>query len=352
MSRRDGILFRHGESVSSISIELSDDWLQNHDAQGWVYHPSENLKCDDPYTPRKGLSHKTVVKILVMLPNLHSIHFTLPKLPSPTAANDPPPALLFSRLEDATSNLPGLRHLCLLRDSVECFCISDKYVTGIIKRLPLLESLECNLLRRSSSSDPTDSFEWNLAQLSNLSRLYLSACSNVDGGWCAQIWPKKITKLRLTECDSLTARDLHRLLPSFAPNLIDLDFEISEDQLPPLPSTPNDPGYFFNLPSLTSLGSHDTPHRDADSNLLAHFQHCKELTFISEAHLAPSQWKVIADLVCATTWPKLKELHLRQKFFANSADWILYPALFRLRKFCHQAGIEFSYPDSYSYDTE
>lgn len=344
MSRWDGIIFRNGEFVTSISIELSDDWVaEDYRLPFWGDYESENLQCKDSRRTRKGLSHETVVKILTMLPSLLSIDFTVPSLDN-TAALGNQQYLLYSRLKDVTSNLPRLRHLGLDKHWLDCTRTPESHVTGIIKCLPLLESLRCTALNRSTSSNPTNSFEWNLAQLSNLSTLDLLKCSNIDGRWCTPSWPKKLTKLKLPECYGLSVQDLHQLVSHLGSNLIELEIRVVANQVPPPPSTPNDPNYFFNLPSLTILKSDNPQETHEDSNLLAQFQNCKQLSSISEASLAPSQWTLIADLVCAMTWPRLQFLNLQHEQVSHPTDWNLHAALFKLRKFCDQAGIDFYHP--------
>ncbi|KAG0146218.1 hypothetical protein CROQUDRAFT_44731 [Cronartium quercuum f. sp. fusiforme G11] len=353
------ILYKHGHLVQSISILLANEWTEEEPGEEGLddvdnvlliddYNHDLNEEPDDRYTKPKlrGLSPQNMIKVLVMCPNIKSLEIRYPLL-------EVHPVFLHIHLHKIFLHLTTLQHLTLDRSMGPRS--TDNFVTHLIRLCPLLESLACGYLCRSTPIQPPPQyseppFEWHLSQLKHLSKLELKTSSNVDRTWSDQTWNQKLTTLKFEDCTKLSIPDAHYLISRIAPDLLDLILHAS------IPGSdtvgPNIAGSVafgfqwasdnrFTIPKLARLSLYNPTQYE----LLISFQDCKELRELKYINLPANEWNSVEALICASTWPKLKILNLQQPQEFSIWSWETREKLVKLRKYCELKKIEFLYDD-------
>lgn len=369
------ILPRHGELVQHLVIWLAEKWLHLDDDDQQETPDVDNLwemanpESDDFESHYSiGLSPQNFIKVLIMCPNVEALKIGYPDI-APHHVREVHLLSLHRSLAHSLSRLNQLRHLTLTRTTTldlekltltrtdssyygsPC-SMSDRYVTTIICCLPLLESFSCSHLTRSelSSSPPFHKpFEWHLAQLRSLSKLELEDCDCLDRTWSSQSWSKNLTSLSLKWCAKLTTPDLRHILDTLAPHLTNLELLVPPSSMVSETGVPGSvpfsqqwaASHRFRLPALARLTLHNTTLWD----LLSSFGDCKSLSHVKYIGVPADEWKVIQEMVCAMTWPKLEVLNFKhaQEVPPSSipSAWSFWERVSKLRKFCLKSGIKF-----------
>lgn len=343
----DELLVKHGGLVKEMRLELSVDWTMSDDEENRHIIERDNLlvgqtvSLDATISGRAGLSYLNTVKVLVSCSNLKKIHVRLPDHEQ-SDMHAPNFHLLLTRLGGLLSRFNGLRMISL--QEYPHHWIPDRYIALIVKDLPLLESLWFKKLSQSEADPSVHSLQWHLAQLSHLSELSVENYAGVDSSWCLESWPKTLTKLTLMRCNRLSLPALHQLIVCMAPRLEELNLLIGPVDPAGMQQCCEEYGtdwpekIKFNLPALTSLvlsGALELP-------LLENFRDCLNLSRIDYRYIQAEEWHLTEAITSGLIWPKLTSLKL-ESIQPTETDWDSCLMMFKVRRYCVEAGIEFSY---------
>lgn len=293
----------------NIASAISGNGWDNFAVSNTHHQPTAFQNC------LLGLSPKSVNDVIQHCPNIDTLQVLLPRNTKIDPLQPHPPEPMQTRLITLVSSLANLRHLILKCNSI---CkVTDGFLIETITHLSLLESFSCPEFTFESQVSGTGTFMKHFAQLSHLKELTLNNGLKVMNGTLANsITSPSLRKLDLNYDDPLDDNMLHVIedISSFAPNLIELKLELAayspneirrraiREQYKP----DTNPLHSFHLPMLTRLLLNvplDCPYYHS-------FKACPDLQDLSYVRVHSEHWSPLAELICTSTWPKLKIVYL------------------------------------------
>ncbi|KAG0145901.1 hypothetical protein CROQUDRAFT_133480 [Cronartium quercuum f. sp. fusiforme G11] len=373
MSHWDGLLYKYGDHVKSLTIYLSRDWLGEPWKRAYSVRPRRPIKQrKDPtsmpiperdnlatredknnkystHDKHQPLSRENVFRLIAKCPNLTTLHIVLyvhdtsrlmEKKLSPTSASR-----LQLNLASLLTRLGGIRHLggsgCWTKLPARC-------IIEMTKQLPLLESLSCSGISSDSPNDAKD-FATVLSGLKHLTRHSFHSTETLDSSM--GFWPAvapKVFDSKIKVCRQLLMSRAPSLISTWTPNLTHFTLHVS-CHYPPREFMEDikafDPNkHRFKLPELTHL----TVWHEPQCDYLRCFQDCKKICHLTYRYIKEVACANFYEFV-ASTYPQLNTLRLNVLSKSDGEDYYmdhtikdrenLRRALAPLGDFCQRHGI-------------
>ncbi|KAG0149571.1 hypothetical protein CROQUDRAFT_653377 [Cronartium quercuum f. sp. fusiforme G11] len=386
------LLPRHGSYVQSVEMKLSSDWLEDIPSQ--VYDPitripkhsqskrsssSTNLLTNpeqaildntlnghldnlsiffsgDPPESPEPLSPASMRDILRLCPNIQSLHVYTPGDDEELHSH----RNLQKRFIAVLQEVPMLRKLVIsgleyMKSTVDVTCMAE-----VLSGLRLLQSFHYRCWLHSNSSG-LQKFATSISELEHLRELEFNFIEESDDTW-PNLPPAHALRFLIlfySPHSTLMSSRAPLSISRFAPNVTRLDLQVAignstetSEWNQKLSSETNlDKPQIFQFFALTHL----IIHIQSDCNFFLSFRVCKNVQIFTYHGLQDRQWDSMTELICSSTWPKLKTLRLQrlcaevesspnseidefEHEFKREQEVFLCQKL--LRKFCQEEDIE------------